>query len=538
MTTDALTTPPLDRPVAAELASLVARARRSTLGDVLERSARRTPDKPALLEGDVQLSFADLDRAANRTANALADRGLRPGDRLAILAHNSAAFVITYLGCAKAGVVVVPINFMLGAAEIAFILRKAGAVALVVEDQLLPAAIAALDASLAETVTVQAVIGNAPQGWERIEAWFGHADDTAPEVELSAGAALEMLFTSGTESQPKGALLSHESVLEQHTSCIVGGEMSADDIEVHALPLYHCAQLHCFLTVDLHLGATSVILPGADAGAMLAAVERHRATKLFCPPTVWIALMNHPEWSQRDLTSLRKGYYGASVMPVDVLQRLRAALPAVRLFNFYGQTEIAPVATILGPEDQLRKAGSAGRPAINVQTIVVDADDRPVGPGTVGEIVHRSPQLISGYWDEPAKTAEAFRGGWFHSGDLGSFDDEGYLTIVDRKKDMIKTGGENVASREVEEVLYTHPDVVEAAVFGIAHPHWIEAVVAAVVLRPGADATADALREHVRGAAAHYKAPKFVVVVDQLPKNASGKILKRELRTAYADLAR
>ena len=198
-------------------------------------------------------------------------------------------------------------------------------------------------------------------------------------------------------------------------------------------------------------------------------------------------MLRHPDFERRDLSSLRQGYYGASAMPVEVLREIAQRLPDVRLFNFYGQTEMSPMATLLRPEDQLRKAGSAGLPAINVETRVVDDQDQPLPPGEVGEIVHRSPHAMLGYWNDPEKTAATFRNGWFHSGDLGVIDDEGYLSVVDRKKDMIKTGGENVASREVEETIYAHPAVKEVAIFGISDPRWIEAVTAAVVLRDGED---------------------------------------------------
>ena len=224
-------------------------------------------------------------------------------------------------------------------------------------------------------------------------------------------------------------------------------------------------------------------------------------------------------------------------MPVEVLLEMSRRLPDVRLYNFYGQTEMSPMATLLRPEDQVRKAGSAGRAALNVETQVVGDDGRPVAPGEVGEIVHRSPHAMLGYWNDPEKTAEAFHGGWFHSGDLGVLDEEGYLSVVDRKKDMIKTGGENVASREVEEAIYAHPAVQEVAIFGIPDPKWIEAVTAAVVLRAGEQASETELIAFCRERLAGFKAPKHVVLVDELPKNASGKILKRNLRERFADLA-
>ena len=224
-------------------------------------------------------------------------------------------------------------------------------------------------------------------------------------------------------------------------------------------------------------------------------------------------------------------------MPVEVLREIAQRLPDVRLFNFYGQTEMSPMATLLRPEDQLRKAGSAGLPAINVETRVVDDQDQPLPPGEVGEIVHRSPHAMLGYWNDPDKTAATFRNGWFHSGDLGVIDDEGYLSVVDRKKDMIKTGGENVASREVEETIYAHPAVQEVAIFGISDPRWIEAVTAAVVLRDGEDVSEADLIAFCRERLAGFKVPKYVVLLDELPKNASGKLLKRELRDRFASLA-
>jgi fatty-acyl-CoA synthase len=301
--------------------------------------------------------------------------------------------------------------------------------------------------------------------------------------------------------------------------------------------MYHCAQLDCFLGPDVYLGATSIVLPGPDPETVLRTLEAERATKFFAPPTVWIGLLRSPRFDATDLSALRKGYYGASPMPVEVLREMQSRLPDVRLWNFYGQTEMAPLATILRPEEQLERAGSAGRAALNVETRLVDDDGRPVPPGTVGEIVHRSPQATLGYWRDEAKTAEAFRDGWFHSGDLGVMTEDGYLSVVDRKKDMIKTGGENVASREVEEVVYAFDGVAEVAVFGVPHPRWIEAVVAVVVPKAGAQVTEQAVLDHCRERLAGYKTPKRVVLADALPKNPSGKILKRELRTAHADVA-
>ncbi|MFG1695268.1 acyl-CoA synthetase [Nonomuraea sp. NPDC049309] len=504
--------------------------RQHTIGDLLRRSAARHPAKTAIVFGDLRQSYADLDLMVNRTANALAARGVRKGDRFAVFSHNNHAFVVAYFALARLGAISVPVNFMLGAEEVAYILEHSGATGILAEDALLPVAREAVS----ERVTVRGVIGAGQEGWEPFTAWSSHDDGSERAVEIADDDPIQIMYTSGTESRPKGAVLSSKSLISQYVTCMVDGEMSHDDVEVHALPLYHCAQLHCFLTPGIYLGATNIVLPGASPAAILATIEGERATKLFCPPTVWISLLRHPDFDRRDLSSLRKGYYGASIMPVEVLKEIAARLPDVRLFNFYGQTEMAPVATILRPEEQLTRLGSAGKPALNVETRIVDDADRPVPPGTAGEIVHRSPHAMLGYWNDPDKTAEAFRGGWFHSGDLGVMDADGYLSVVDRKKDMIKTGGENVASREVEEAIYQHPAVAEAAVFGVPDEKWIEAVTAAVVLRQGAELTAGELIGFLRGRLAPFKTPKRVMFVDALPKNASGKVLKRELREAMA----
>ena len=519
----------------------IRRARRDTMGDLLSRSAVRHPNKFAVIFGEQRTTYAELDSTSNRVANALAERGVRKGDRVALLSRNSYGFVVAYYASAKLGSICVPINYMLGGAEIAYILAHSGASALVVEEALLGVAQEGIRQSEREdAIQVRAVIPADPTspaaGGESLLKWMEHPQAGPPTSDLDENDPLELLYTSGTEARPKGTILTSRSVIAEHVSCIVDGQMAPDDIEVHALPLFHSAQLHCFFTPGIHLGATNIILNRSNPADILAAVEADRATKLFCPPTVWIGLMHHPDFGRRDLSSLRKGYYGASIMPVEVLNELGEQLPDVRLFNFYGQTEMSPVATILGPADQVRKAGSAGKAALNVETRVVDEDMKPVPPGTEGEIVHRSPQAMLGYWNDPEKTAETFRGGWLHTGDLGVLDEEGYLTVVDRIKDMIKTGGENVASREVEEVIHEHSAVAEVAVFGVEHPRWIEAVTAAVVVRPGQSLTKEELVSFCRERLAGFKTPKYVVVVDELPKNPSGKILKRELRTRYARL--
>ena len=509
--------------------------RRQTVGDVLRRTAARLPDKTALVCGEVRWTYREFDRIVNRLANGLARQGVGLGDRVAILSRNSHAFAALRFALARLGAVLVPVNFMLNADEVAFILRHSGARLLAVGPDLLELGREAAGRDTA----VESLLwlpgedpADPPAGMAHFEAILSESD-MAPEAAINGGSLLQIIYTSGTESAPKGAMLTHDAVLWQYASCLADAEIHRDDLILHALPLYHCAQLDVFFGPGVYAGATNVITGKPAPANLLALLSRYRVTSFFAPPSVWIGLLRDPGFDAADLSSLAKGYYGASIMPVEVLRELATRLPRVRLWNLYGQTEIAPLATMLGPDEQLTRPGSAGRPVLNVETRVVDDDMRDVAPGEIGEIVHRSPQLMSGYYKDPERTAEAFHGGWFHSGDLAVMDGDGCITVVDRKKDMIKTGGENVASREVEEALYAHPAVSEVAVIGLPDPRWIEAVTAVVVPRAGHDVTEEELVEFCRGRLAHFKSPKKVIFAEALPKNPSGKVLKRSLRARF-----
>jgi fatty-acyl-CoA synthase len=326
-------------------------------------------------------------------------------------------------------------------------------------------------------------------------------------------------------------MMTHRAFVHEYVSCVVALDLRGDDVPLHPLPLYHSAQMHAFLMPYLMLGATNHVVEKPDPCDLLQRIERDGVTSFFAPPTVWIALGEHPDFATRDLRSLRKAFYGASIMPTPVLQRLRDALPGVGFYNAFGQSEIAPLATVLRPEEHEARPDSAGRPVVFVEVRVVDADGRDVAPGEQGEVLYRSPQLCTGYWDKPEETAEAFAGGWFHSGDLVRIDEEGFIFVVDRVKDVINTGGVLVASREVEEALYTHPAVAEVAVIGTPHERWIEAITAVVVAREPV-AEEDVLA-HARERLAPFKVPKAIHFVDELPKNPSGKLLKRELRERF-----
>lgn len=355
--------------------------------------------------------------------------------------------------------------------------------------------------------------------------------DFTPEREPGTEDLVQLLYTSGTTALPKGAMMTHRALVHEYVSAVAALDLRETDRPVHSLPLYHSAQMHVFLLPYLAVGAENTILDAPDATQIFDLVEAGRADSLFAPPTVWIGLSNHPEFATRDLGALRKAYYGASIMPVPVLERLRERLPGLGFYNCFGQSEIGPLATVLGPDEHEGRMDSCGRTVLFVEAKVVDESGEEVADGTAGEIVYRSPQLCEGYWDKPEETEEAFRDGWFRSGDLAVRDAEGYFTVVDRVKDVINSGGVLVASRQVEDALYTHPAVAEAAVIGLPDERWIEAVTAVVVTR--GEVTEAELIDHTREELAHFKAPKKVLFVDELPRNASGKILKRELRDRF-----
>jgi fatty-acyl-CoA synthase len=504
----------------------------STVADLIRRSARRWPTRTALHFGERRWTYEELDDAAGRVAGRLLELGLAKGERVAALGTNSDAYLLLYLGCARAGLVHVPVNYNLVGGELSYIITQSGSTALFADPALMGAAEAIMD-DLGDVRR----IGTIRDGIDdRVDvlAWAltGEVPDLST-VDVKDNDLVQLLYTSGTTAAPKGAMMTHRAFVHEYVSCVVALDMDAADVPLHPLPLYHSAQMHAFLMPYLMLGATNHVVEKPDPRDILERVERDGITSLFAPPTVWIAISEHPDFATRDLSALQKAYYGASIMPVPVLQRLRDALGGVGFYNAFGQSEIAPLATVLRPEEHDARPDSAGRPVLFVEIKVIDDDDNEIAGAGQGEVLYRSPQLCTGYWDKPEETEEAFAGGWFHSGDLVRIDEEGYIFVVDRVKDVINTGGVLVASREVEEALYTHPAVAEVAVIGTPHPRWIEAITAVVVTRE--PATEDELLAHARDHLAPFKLPKAVHFVDELPKNPSGKLLKRELRERFGD---
>nr|WP_107470134.1 fatty acyl-CoA synthetase [Streptomyces sp. 3211] len=493
--------------------------RDNTVDGLVRDSARRVPDRPAVRYRERTWTYAELDAAVSTGAAVLRERyGLAAGDRVATYAHNCDAYLIAYLACARAGLTHVPVNQNLTGEDLVYILDDSAS------------ALVLADPDLA---------GRIPGG-RRVRALRDAPDSFLAELAeplpfeagRDPGALAQLLYTSGTTALPKGAMMTHRALVHEYESAIEALDLAGDDRPVHSLPLYHSAQMHVFLLPYLAVGARNTIVDAPVAERIFDLVEAGEADSLFAPPTVWIGLANHPEFAVRELGALRKAYYGASIMPVPVLERLRERLPGLGFYNCFGQSEIGPLATVLGPAEHEGRMDSCGRPVRHVEAKVVDEDGKDVPDGTAGEVVYRSPQLCLGYWNDPVATEKAFRDGWFRSGDLAVRDAQGYYTVVDRVKDVINSGGVLVASRQVEDVLYTHPGVAEAAVVGLPDERWIEAVTAVVV--PRGEVTEAELMAFAREKLAHFKAPKRVLFVDALPRNASGKILKRELRDRFA----
>ena len=500
----------------------------STVDGIIRRSARTFRDRVALRFEDREWTYAGLDGAVSRAAAHLLSLGLRKGDRVAAYGKNSDAYLIGFLACARAGLVHVPLNYNLTGTELSYLIGQSGSRAVLVDPAFIER-LEGLDAEVAGRLEHRITLRDSD---DALLAVASREDGGVPdiEVEIADTDLAQFLYTSGTTSRPKAAMMSHKALVHEYLSCVVALDLAADDNPLHVMPLYHSAQMHVFILPSLAVGAVNTLLELPDPADILRRLEADGHKSFFAAPTLWVAMANHADFASRDLGGLRKAYYGASIMPGPVLQRLQEKAPELGFYNCFGQSEVAPLCTVLRPEEHAERPDSAGRPVLFVEARVVDAEGQDVAVGEAGEIVYRSPQLCDGYWDNEEATAEAFTGGWFHSGDLVRMDEEGYVFVVDRIKDVINTGGVLVASREIEDAIYTHPAVAEVAVIGMPDEKWVEAV-SAFVVRKG-EVSEEELVAHLRERLAGFKLPKRVVFIDELPRNASGKILKRELRDA------
>ncbi|RLB01605.1 MAG: acyl-CoA synthetase [Deltaproteobacteria bacterium] len=513
---------------------------RWVIADMIRRSAYRYPGKKAVIFGDKSLTYSEMENECNRVANALIDLGIEKYDRVAILAHNTIHHVLTWFGCCKAGAIYLAVNYMLRGKDISYCINHSESKVFIVEDTLYDLVKDVLD----EMPTIKTLIwssqgaGKPPvdNKFKDFDEWYSAYPTDEPDTILHIEDPCQMTYTSGTESLPKGVIISNQALMAEYMGCIVDGQYDDDDVCINALPIYHCAQRDVFMNPIFWLGGTNVLI-SPDIGQILKSIADYRGTLFFAPPTVWIGILRHPDFDKYDISSLRKCYYGASIMPVEILKEMMQRLPGVRIYNYYGQTELAPYHTILKAKDAISKIGSAGMGGLNMETRLEDDKGNVIEePGVPGEICGRGAHVMTMYFKEPEKTEEAMRGGWFHSGDVGILDEDRYIEVVDRKKDMVKTGGENVSTREVEDVIYLDKRVQEVAVIGVPHPKWIEAVTAVIVPKAGETITSEEIINLCKKELAGFKVPKAVIFVDALPKTPTGKLLKRDMRVTYKDL--
>ncbi|MFA7281188.1 MAG: long-chain-fatty-acid--CoA ligase [Sterolibacterium sp.] len=512
-----------------------------TLDQIARRNALRFPDKPALVMGERSISWKELDQRVDRIASALLARGLKRGDMVAVLLANCPEFVELYFGIARAGMVATPVNYRLTANELTQILSHAQPSLFIVGAAFVERA-RELESTLPGLKKRWLLGGGALTGAEDYEQVLAQASDAVVVSSANENDTFAIFFTSGTTGLPKGAMVSHLNLEANGYNQFVADGSLREDVNLVGTPLYHMGAVFMAVTYMM-LGCTQVILEYFDPATWLDALQKRKASVALLVPTMINAVLNHPKLADYDLSSLRLIFYGGGPMPPAVLRR---ALERMRcgFTQGYGLTETLE-ATFLVTADhvldgtplQEKRLASAGREAVSAEVRIIDASGKDLGPNQVGEILVRSRSVISGYWNMPEETAATIRNGWFHTGDLGYLDEERYLFLVDRLKDMVVSGGVNIYTKEVEAALYNHPAILEAAVIGLPDEEWGEAVVATVVLRPGMQASAEELIEHCRVSLASYKKPRQVFFLTELPKNPSGKILKRELRKSLASPA-
>ena len=495
------------------------------LGDVPRRNARRWPRRTGLVFGDVRLTWSEVNDRVNRLANGLAEGGFGTGDRVAILAENDHRYLESYWALAKLGAIAVPLNYRLLDHELTELLDHSEPVALL--------------AGRGFEDTARRLHDHVIAFGDGYEALLAASPPEEPDPAAVADDPFAIMYTSGTTGLPKGALVTHGNLESNAYNQAIADKADPGDVNLTATPLYHMGALFMANTYTC-LGCTNVVLESFDPAEVLHAIAGERATTCLLVPTMLNRVLNHPELGDHDLSSLRLIFYGGSTMPVPLLRRAIDAL-GCSFTQGYGLTETIE-ATFLTAEDHVldgdpereRRLGSAGREALNAEVRIVDEQDQELPSGEIGEIAIRSPSVIKAYWRAPDETRDAIRDGWFFTGDVGYRDEDGYLFVVDRKKDVIISGATNVYPKEVEHALYTHPAVLEAAVIGLPDEEWGEAVTAVVVLREGHDPGERELIDYCGAMVAGYKKPKAVKFVDSLPRNPSGKVLKRELRESFA----
>jgi acyl-CoA synthetase (AMP-forming)/AMP-acid ligase II len=497
---------------------------------VLAHHALRAPDRPMTVFQGETTTYGEMASRVSALAAGLASRGVKRGDVVGLLSYNCPEFVETLFAANHLGAIAMPINWRLAAPEVRYILEHSGARVLVCDAVLVPLADDAT--SGLDAVVRVCVASPAPAGWEAL-ADVRAAEGIARES-VAADDIHRLMYTSGTTGRPKGVMLTHANLAWKNLAHLVEFGFNADDLGLACGPLYHVGALDLTTTTLIAAGATTIIHRAFDAAAVVDEIERSRVTTVWLAPAMVNAIMALPDIESRDLSSVRVVINGGEKMPIPLIERIQGVFSAAWFADAYGLTETVSGDTFLDHASIITKLGSVGRACLHLELDVWGESGTPVGVGEPGEIVMRGPKVFKGYWRDEETTDRAFAGGWFHTGDIGVRDEDGYLFIVDRLKDMISSGGENISGSEVERVLYEHAAVLEAAVVGRPDERWGEVPVAFVVLRSGASVTADELLEHCRGQLAKFKTPKDITFIDALPRNPSGKVLKRELRAALS----
>jgi acyl-CoA synthetase (AMP-forming)/AMP-acid ligase II len=510
---------------------------RACVGDILTRAAWRFPERVAVKDGDVSLTFKELNERANRLGHALLNLGLAHQDRVGIMSLNSWQFLVSYFACAKAGLVAVPVNLGLKGAEIAYCLKDAQAKALIV-DAMFAQIITPVLKDLEDIEHLIWCRAERPmsEGGKIFDRLLKEGDPAEVEQVVEDRDIVQLLYTSGTTSHPKGVLTSHVAVTITSLSSALSLKLDEKDTVLTVLPLFHCAQLNAITLPALLVGATTILQKSFDAKQVAVALERERVTMTALLPMMYAALLAEPTAQERDFSFMRLAIYAMAPMPRTRIQEIQDLFPNANILLGSGQTELTPPTTFQHPHHQWEKAASWGAATPSVQIGIMDNEGNLLPRGEIGEIVYRSPQAMEGYLNLPGPTEETFKHGWLHSGDVGYMDEEGVVWFTDRKKDMIKSGGENVASIEVERRLMEHPAVQEAAVVGLPHPRWGEAVTGVVILKPDQFANEEELIAFCKETLAGFKVPKRIKVVTEFPRTGTGKIQKHHLREQLKDL--
>jgi fatty-acyl-CoA synthase len=511
--------------------------RRAAVGDLLVRTAARFPDKIAFKFRKTVFTYREFNDAVNRCASGLAKLGVKKGDRAAILSHNCHHFVIYWWALLKLGAIITPINFMLKSEEIRYIIDHSEASVFFVEDSLIPNVLKVREELRSVTTLGYINLSDvaAPEGWMNIEElWKDGSPAGEPQVEINFDDPATLLYTSGTEAAPKGVLNSHLNYYMLIISALNDLGMSSKASVILGIPLYHVAAMYLFLS-SVSLGTYMIIEYAPDLKEICDLTQNEKITHWVWPPALYAGLpLMVPGFDGYDLTSLKLCIvFGALAAPA-VMEKWKKMLPNTGFMNYYGQTEMSPLGASLQPEDFDSRPNSIGKSHLPLQLKVFDYDDRELPPGEVGQLVARGPAVMLGYYKEEEKTSATFRNGWHHTGDLVRMDEEGFVYFVDRSKDVIKTGGENVSSQEVEAMIFKCPGVMDVAVIGLPDPYWSELVTAVVVPAPGQMVTEEGVIGFCKKDMAGYKVPKKVIIADALPRNPSGKLLKNELRQKYA----